>query len=122
MLDGRSQVKDQLLIMRGERGRSEAGLRKKAAALGSVIALIALVVGSFFGDRGFIQLVAKREQAESLRREIEDLRAENGRLAAEIVALKTDPRAIERVAREQLGLARPGETVFLIREEPPEQP
>ena len=108
--------------MRGERGRSEAGLRKKAAALGSVIALIALVVGSFFGDRGFIQLVAKREQAESLRREIEDLRAENGRLAAEIVALKTDPRAIERVAREQLGLARPGETVFLIREEPPEQP
>lgn len=108
--------------MRGERGRSEAGLRKKAAALGSVIALIALVVGSFFGDRGFIQLVAKREQAELLKREIEDLRAENGRLAAEIVALKTDPRAIERVAREQLGLARPGETVFLIREEPQERP
>jgi len=122
MLEGRSQVKDQLLVIRGERGRSEAGLRKKAAALGSVIALIALVVGSFFGDRGFIQLVAKREQAELLKREIEELRAENGRLGAEIVALKTDPRAIERVAREQLGLARPGETVFLIREEPQERP
>ena len=110
------------MAMGGQRGHSEAGLRKKAAALGSVIALIALVVGSFFGDRGFIQLVAKREQTESLRREIEELRAENSRLAAEIVALKTDPRAIERVAREQLGLVRPGETVFLIREEPPERP
>ena len=110
------------MAIREERGWSEVGLRKKAAALGSVIALIALVVGSFFGDRGFIQLVAKREQTESLRREIEELRAENARLAAEIAALRTDPRAIERLAREQLGLARPGETVFLIREEPQERP
>ncbi|MCK7520484.1 MAG: septum formation initiator family protein [Ignavibacteriales bacterium] len=28
-----------------------------------------------------------------------------------------DPRSIERLAREQLGLARPDETVFLIRED-----
>ena len=36
---------------------------------------------------------------------------------SEIAALRTSPRAIERLAREQLGLARPDETVFLIREE-----
>jgi len=50
---------------------------------------------------------------------IEQLRTENARLAVEIVALRSDPRSIERLAREELGLARPGETVFLIREEEP---
>jgi cell division protein FtsB len=116
-----SKEKVQVLANRDDRGRSEVGLRKKAATLGSIIALIALLVGSLFGDRGILHLVAQRERAESLRREIEDLRAENGRLAAEISALKTDPRAIERLAREELGLARPGETVFLIPEEDPSE-
>lgn len=111
--------KDQLLSLFEDRARNDVGLRKKAATLGSLIALIALVVGSFFGDRGFLRMVAQRERAESLRREIELLRSENSRLAVEIVALKSDPRAIERLAREELGLARPGETVFSIREEEP---
>ncbi len=111
--------KDQLLSLFEDRARHEVGLRKKAATLGSLIALIALVVGSFFGDRGFLRMVAQRERAESLRREIELLRTENSRLAVEIAALKSDPRAIERLAREELGLARPGETVFSIREEEP---
>ena len=41
---------------------------------------------------------------------------------ADIAALRTDPAAIERIAREELGLARPGETVFLIREPSPASP
>jgi cell division protein FtsB len=93
-------------------------LRRRAATLASLLALIALVVGSLFGDRGLLHLMAQRERAERLQTEIEELRAENGRLASEILALRRDPRAIERLAREQLGLARPGELVFLIREEP----
>ncbi len=53
---------------------------------------------------------------DELRGELETLRAENARLSSEIAALRTSPRAIERLAREELGLARPDETVFLIRE------
>jgi cell division protein FtsB len=90
-----------------------ARLRRKAALLASVIAIIALVVGSLFGDRGILQLMAQRQRAGPAR-EIEEIRAEGVRLA-EIHALRTDPRAIERIAREELGLARPGETVFLVR-------
>ena len=89
----------------------------KAWTLGTALALIALTVGSVFGDRGILNLVGKRRQVEALRDELEGLRAENARLSSEIVALRTSPRAIERLAREQLGLARPDETVFLIREE-----
>jgi cell division protein FtsB len=85
--------------------------------LGTVIALIALAVGGVFGDRGVLNLVEKRRQVDALRLEIEDLRADNVRLAGEIADLRTSPRPVERLAREQLGLARPDETVFLIREE-----
>lgn len=95
--------------------KAAAGLQKKAATLGSILALIALVVGSLFGDRGMLYLVAQRERTDALRREIHELRAHNGWLAEEIRALRTDPRAIERLARENLGLARDGEVVFLVR-------
>jgi cell division protein FtsB len=101
----------------GTRSREEIGLRRKAATLASILLFIALVVGSLFGDGGILQLLAERERAESLHREIGELRQENSRLAAEIVALRQDPRAIETIAREELGLARPGETVFIIRDE-----
>lgn len=102
-----------------ERGRGDAHLRRRAATLASLIALIALVVASLFGDRGMLHLIAQKERAEALAREIDELREENERLARDIAALKSDPAAIERLAREELGLARPGETVFLIRESSP---
>ena len=37
-------------------------------------------------------------------------------LATDIAALRSDPRTVERLAREELGLAAPGETVFLIHQ------
>jgi cell division protein FtsB len=105
------------LSQREEAARSEPQTRMKAWVLGTVIALIALTVGSVFGDRGILNLMSRRRQVESLRGELETLRAENARLSSEIAALRTSPRAVERLAREQLGLARPDEAVFLIREE-----
>jgi cell division protein FtsB len=105
------------MIVRDER-RPEAGLRRKAVVLTSVLLLIALVVGSMFGDRGILHLITQRQRADALRLEIEALRDENLRLYAEIRELRTDPRAVERLAREELGLARPGETLFLLRQAP----
>ena len=112
------KAKDQVLPQREETVRSEPRARMRAWVLGTVIALIALAVGSVFGDRGMLNLMSKRRQVDALRAELEGLREENARLTAEIAALRTSPRAIERLAREELGLARPDETVFLIREEP----
>jgi cell division protein DivIC len=97
--------------------KSEPGLRRKAFVLGTVIALVGLAVGSVFGDRGLLNLIEKRQQVESLRMEIDTLRGENVQLVGEIADLRQSPRAIERVAREELGLAHPDETVFLIRED-----
>ena len=105
------------MSQRDDATRGEPGLRKKAGVLGTVIVLLALIVGSIFGDRGLINLFQKREQVQTLRQEIEALRSDNAQLVREVAALKQSPRAIERLAREELGLACPDETVFLIREE-----
>lgn len=110
------KAKDQVLSAREEGSRTDPAAGRRAWVLGTVIALVALGVGSVFGDRGILNLMHKRQQVQDLRLELESLRAENARLASEIVALRSNPRAVERLAREQLGLARPDETVFLIRE------
>ena len=126
MLRFEVEVKNQDMFDRDERratsawgqSRESSGLRRKAAILASILVLITLVVGSFFGDRGMLNLVAQRERAQTLEHEVAALRAENLHLAEEIRALRSDPRAVERLAREELGLARPGETIFLIRDQP----
>jgi cell division protein FtsB len=95
-------------------GRGQVGLRRKALLLFAVLALAALVVGSIFGDKGLLEVWEQRRRTEALAHEVDELRAENARLSEQIRALRSDERAIERLAREQLGLARPGETVFLV--------
>jgi cell division protein FtsB len=105
------------LSSREERYGFESGLGRRAAMIAAVAGLVALGVGAFFGDRGVFHLMQQKERAAALRGEIEELRSENARLAGEIGALRRNPLAIERLAREQLGLARPGETVFLVHDE-----
>lgn len=58
-------------------------------------------------------------QNERIRREVMRLDAEvkqetetKRQLSAQVEALNNDPRAIERLAREKLGYAKPGETVI----------
>jgi cell division protein FtsB len=97
--------------------RSEPGARRRAWVLGTAIALIGLGGGAVFGDRGILNLLQKRREVEGLRAQIETLRGDNARLAVEVAELRSSPRAIERIAREELGLARPDETLFLIRED-----
>jgi cell division protein FtsB len=107
--------------MREETPRAEPKTRLRAWVLGTVIALIALGVGSVFGDRGILNMLGERDKVETLRSELDTLRAENARLSGEIADLRSNPRAIERLAREELGLARPDETVFLIRDAVPDE-
>lgn len=52
-----------------------------------------------------------RQQIGRLDKQIEHEEVASRRLRLEIDSLKTDPKTVERLAREQLGLARPDETV-----------
>ena len=81
------------------------------AALASWMALHVVT-----GDNGMLTYLNKRAEAKALQQEIESLEAENQRIAAEISALKTDPKRVEKEAREQLRYAKPGEMVYTLPE------
>jgi cell division protein FtsB len=53
-----------------------------------------------------------------VKKEIDLINEENRQLQDRVKALKTDPQAIERIAREEMGLARPGEYIFKTAPKP----
>jgi cell division protein FtsB len=73
--------------------------------------LCVLLFTIFTGDNGLPALLRARRDMQSLAEQISALRAENAQLKARAEALRNDPSAIEVVARETLGLARPDELV-----------
>jgi cell division protein FtsB len=103
---------------REERAHERSGSGRKAALALALALLTALIAGAFFGDRGLRRLRQEERRLATLEAELDELRADNVRLCAEVAALTSDPRAVERIAREQLGLARPGELVFVLGEGP----
>jgi len=72
-----------------------------------------LFVHVTFGANGMVVYRAKRADYHRLRKEIDSLQSENDRYTEQIKALKTDPRAIEKEAREQLHYTRPGEVIYV---------
>jgi cell division protein FtsB len=77
-------------------------------------ALALLLLQDVFGTHGLIAMRRSMREAEQARKEVEATNEENRQLEQRIKSLKTDPAAIERLAREQ-GLARPGEYIFKVQ-------
>lgn len=95
-----------------------AFLRQHARLLLGLLVL-AIFVHDLFGEHGFLAMRRAQKEAQLLQQEIQQLNEDNARLAAEVQALKTDPKLIERIAREEMGLARPGERIFKLPPKPP---
>ena len=72
-------------------------------AFGLCIGLLSMTAG----DRG-PALLRAHQQAQAIAREIAALKAENAALRARAEGLRHDARTIALVARETLGMARPG--------------
>ena len=78
-----------------------------------------IVVNGLVGDRGLMAMLRARRQGDQLAAIIARQRAENARLREEARRLHEDPSAIEELARRELGLIKPGEKVFIIKDVPP---
>jgi cell division protein FtsB len=84
-----------------------------------LLALLAAGIIAYWPER--LELTAGSEDLERVVRERDELEAGNEALReqirlmqAEIHALKTDPREVARIAREDLNLVRAGEVVFEV--------
>ena len=88
--------------------------RRKLATVG-VLAMAALVAyHAVFGANGMVVYQNKRSELKSVNGEVKKLELENQQLSEQIKSLKSDPKAIEKEAREQLRYARPGEVIYLL--------
>ncbi len=90
-------------------------------ALRWALALLALVlmIDALFGDRGFIETMRARRQYAEVAGSLERLKRENARLREEARRLREDPTAIEEAARRELGMIRPGEVLFIVKDDHP---
>jgi cell division protein FtsB len=75
-----------------------------------------IVVDGLVGDRGLLAMIRARHEYDEVAATIARQRAENARLREEARRLKEDPAMIEDVARRDLGLVKPGEMVFIIKD------
>ena len=74
-----------------------------------------LVLAFFFvSGSGFLQVRRQRRQLAELQAEVTQLDVDNRKLEAEVLALRTDPKAVEKIARERLNLVRPGDVVIVL--------
>jgi cell division protein FtsB len=80
--------------------------------LGGALAL--LLLQDVFGTHGLIAMRHSQQEAARVQQEINQLDEENHRLQENVQSLKSDPAAIEHIAREEMGLAKPGEYIFKI--------
>jgi cell division protein FtsB len=82
----------------------------------AAVGVLGLMLGFHiaFGQNGMISYFQKRDESRKLQQQIVDLQQENARISKQIDSLKTDPKTIEREAREQLRYARPGEVIYTL--------
>jgi cell division protein FtsB len=101
--------------LKGE-GSSRSPFRKRLAMASGVLFGIYLLVSFIFGEMGVVKYYRMKLQYRAVNEEIAALRQANVQLSREVHSLKTDAAYLERIARDKLGLARPGEIVYYYGE------
>ena len=80
--------------------------------------ILSLVAGSvIFSKGGLRTLLEARGKNREIKQEIEKLGEENRQLEGEIHDLRSNPVAIEKLAREQMRMAKPNEIILVIPDE-----
>lgn len=111
----RAQARQTFKPSSSESSQGES-LKRKALGVGLFLVLLASLLNALLGERGLRGLMKARHDYDALLLEIQTLEAENEQLSDEIRALRSEPLAVERIAREVLGMAKPGELTVTIQQ------
>lgn len=82
--------------------------------LRTAVLMVLAVSLAAYGGQSLTRVWALKKEVATLEREVVVLRADTARLTAEVDRLRTDPEYIEQIAREKLGLVKPGERVYKL--------
>ena len=77
---------------------------------------VAVLLLAVFNEKGALEVHAQARKLSAIESDISKLDAENKQLTADIQALRSDSATIEKFAREELKLVKPGEIVIVTPE------
>ena len=77
---------------------------------------LVIVIDAIAGEKGLLALLQARREYAALERSLERAREENADLREMARRLREDPAAIEEQARRELGLIKPGEVLFIVKD------
>jgi cell division protein FtsB len=86
-------------------------VRKRWLVFLAVLAIL-IAVSSVIGKKSLVKVIQMNNTKTELEEEVAQLRAVNERLAKEIRTFADNPGQVEAIAREDLGLVKPGEIVY----------
>ena len=111
--------------------RTEAPLRRRPAPVPAgpssplwrralnylvVFATVVLFADALVGERGLVATTRARRAAGDLSDQVDRLRRDNQQLRDAAKQLRENPSTIESLAREELGLIRPGEVLVILKD------
>lgn len=70
-----------------------------------------------FGDKGLLRIVELKQDKGKMESRLADTSGENEKLKREIIALKSDRRYLESIARKDFGLVRSNEVIYQFPQE-----
>lgn len=109
---------DVVAVPPGSRGVN-AGRGRRLFRFALICFTLIVVVDAVVGENGVLALVKKRRQFAAAERALAQSRDDNAALRETARRLREDPGTIEAVARRDLGLIKPGEKVFIIKDAAP---
>lgn len=70
-----------------------------------------------FGDKGLLRIYELRQDIAGVEERLDSTRLDNEKLKREIIALKSDRRYLESIARKDFGFVRANEVIYQFPQE-----
>lgn len=90
---------------------------KKRNLILSVVVIVPVVSFMTFSNKGLLKRMSLESEKRAILEKIDEAKMEERKLGEQSKALESDPKAIEKVAREKYGMVKPGETVYKVKKE-----
>jgi cell division protein FtsB len=99
------------------------GLGRRLVPKLILLATFILIVDALVGDKGLLERIRENQRSRQVAETLEKMRHENAGLREQANRLREEePNAIESAARKQLGMIKPGEMLFIIKDTDQPQP